>query len=219
MEETGALTWERLRTLPTTYQFCNDMASRSLLGPHKAQSACPRPVGVTAQRCAVAHTTPPHPAAASEPMARLPWSLAPSFQGPLPGLPCPRAIGSQPNRKGSLGLTVATLSMGDSAGHLTLLFARHLPMHARLALARRNVNISPFQCRLAPRPSGMLPRASARLRLPPRGALAAPGAAPAGPRRVAERGAVGRSRPEDAGTLPAPSARGRSREKGGMHHE
>ena len=219
MEETSALTWERLRTLPTTYQFCNDMASRSLLGPHQAQSACPRPVGVTAQRCAVAHATPPHPAAVSEPMARRPLSLAPSFQGLLPGLLCPRATGSQSNTSGSLELTVATLSMGDSAGHLTPLFAGHLPMHARLALARRNVDISPSQCRLAPRPSGMLPRASARLRLPPRGALVAPGAAPAGPRRVAERGAVGRSRPEDAGTLPAPSARGRGREKGGKHHE
>ncbi len=219
MEETGALTWERLRTLPTTYQYCNDLASRFLLGPHQAQSACPRPVGDTAQRCAVAHATPPHPAAAFEPIARLPLSLAPSFQGPLPGLLCPRAIGSHPSTNGSLELTVATLSMGDSAGLLTPLFARHFPMHARLALARRNVNISPFQCRLAPRPFGMLPRASARLRLPPRVALVALEAAPAGPRRVAERGAVGLSRPEDAGTLPAPSARGRGREKGGKHHE
>jgi hypothetical protein len=219
MEETGALTWERLRTLPTTYQFCKDMASRSLLGPHQAQSACPRPVGVTAQRCAVAHATPPHPAAPSEPMARLPLSLAPSFQGPMPGLLCPRAIGSQPNTSGSLGLTVVTHSMGDSAGHLTPLFARHFPMHARPALRVQNVNIFHSQCRLAPRPFGELPPTHARLRLTPWVAPDASDAAPSGPRRVIGRGAVGRCRPEDAGLRPTLSARGRSREKGEKHDE
>ena len=219
MEETGALTWERLRTLPTMYQYCNDLASPSLRGHHPARSACPRSLGVTAQRCAVVHMAPSRPVAASDPMALPPESLARSFKGLFPMRLRARSIGRLTQTKGCPETTDASPQMGDSTGQSTLPFATHFPMHARPALARRNVNISPNQCRLAPRPFGVLPSAYARQWLPSRTALAASDEAPEGPRRVVGRGAVGRRRPEDAGLRPTPSARGRGREKSGEHHE